>query len=211
MVKGSKLTSMRMTSTCLCHVVINNCSSIYCSFLLCIYEFHFFFFRKSLQTLASTIVIRQKDLESCKRDIKQHSSNIRDFEMQHNIPHNMYIQNEQLVQGSEMHMNIIRTPVGQHPAQISTSVTQDGLRPPPPYASVPPANGGYLVRPPFPHYQNVNVTMQQPQYMNVKMENGQQLTSPSQFYSDMVNLNLYRKICNFLERSRILNPPVIVI
>uniref|UniRef100_A0A914RDU2 Uncharacterized protein n=1 Tax=Parascaris equorum TaxID=6256 RepID=A0A914RDU2_PAREQ len=36
--------------------------------------------RSSLASLINAIPIRQKDLENCKRDIKQHLSNVRDFE-----------------------------------------------------------------------------------------------------------------------------------
>uniref|UniRef100_A0A0N5AVU6 Histone-lysine N-methyltransferase n=1 Tax=Syphacia muris TaxID=451379 RepID=A0A0N5AVU6_9BILA len=135
--------------------------------------------KQSLQTLANTILVRQKDLENCKRDIKLHASNVRDFELQNNIPHDMYMQNEQqpLSQhSSEMQVNISRTSLSTQSAHINASVNQDGLQPPPPYHSAQSVGTTCFLKPGL-QYQNVSgqplqQQQKQQQYTNVKIENG---------------------------------------
>lgn len=74
--------------------------------------------------LINAIPIRQKDLENCKRDIKEHSSSVRDFEVKNNIPSDFA--NQMASQAASLNMNNIRSP----------NVTSSGLRPPPPYSFV---------------------------------------------------------------------------
>ncbi|VDO16432.1 unnamed protein product, partial [Brugia timori] len=64
--------------------------------------------RHSLTTLANAIPIRQKDLENCKRDIKLHSSNVRDFEVKNNIPPELIPQMTPVVQAVGLHVNAAR-------------------------------------------------------------------------------------------------------
>lgn len=94
------------------------------------------FFRHSLTTLANAIPIRQKDLENCKRDIKLHSSNVRDFEVKNNIPPELIPQMTPVVQPVGLHVNAARTKQlqsGTPPTPSDIMSPNNGIRPPPSY------------------------------------------------------------------------------
>uniref|UniRef100_A0A915PM90 Histone-lysine N-methyltransferase n=1 Tax=Setaria digitata TaxID=48799 RepID=A0A915PM90_9BILA len=92
--------------------------------------------RHSLTTLANAIPIRQKDLENCKRDIKLHSSNVRDFEVKNNIPPELIPQMTPVVQPVGLHVNAARTKQLQSstpPTPSGMVSPNNGIRPPPSY------------------------------------------------------------------------------
>ncbi|KAK6102077.1 SET domain family protein [Brugia pahangi] len=92
--------------------------------------------RHSLTTLANAIPIRQKDLENCKRDIKLHSSNVRDFEVKNNIPPELIPQMTPVVQPVGLHVNAARAKQlqsGTPPTPNDMMSSNNGIRPPPSY------------------------------------------------------------------------------
>ncbi|KAM3715872.1 Histone-lysine N-methyltransferase 2C [Dirofilaria immitis] len=92
--------------------------------------------RHSLTTLANAIPIRQKDLENCKRDIKLHSSNVRDFEVKNNIPPELIPQMTPVVQPVGLHVNAARTKQLQSstpPTPSDMISPNSAIRPPPSY------------------------------------------------------------------------------
>ncbi|CAG9534833.1 unnamed protein product [Cercopithifilaria johnstoni] len=94
--------------------------------------------RHSLTTLTNTIPIRQKDLENCKRDIKLHSSNVRDFEVKNNIPPELIPQMTPVVQPVGLHVNAARTKQlqsGTPPMPNDMISPNNGIRPPPSYSA----------------------------------------------------------------------------
>ncbi|VDN01426.1 unnamed protein product, partial [Thelazia callipaeda] len=94
------------------------------------------FFRHCLATLTNAIPIRQKDLENCKRDIKLHSSNVRDFEVKNSIPPELIPQLAPVVQPVGLNVHVARSKQSQNKS-VSTpnemTATKNGIRQPPSY------------------------------------------------------------------------------
>lgn len=139
----------------------------------------------SLAILKNAIPMRQKDLEDCKRDIKIHSSSVRDFEVKNSIPPDLFPSlqpppSSVAQQPGGLQVNVIRAPHPQSAGQIASAmISPEGMRPPPPYSSVP-ANSGYAVRPPLQRYQGGNSGMlpSHPQFVSPKFENDQICSGP---------------------------------
>ncbi|KHN71451.1 hypothetical protein Tcan_00335, partial [Toxocara canis] len=111
--------------------------------------------RSSLATLINAIPIRQKDLENCKRDIKQHLSNVRDFEVKNNIPPDLLAHIPPPAPPPQPNVNMMRAPHPQVPGQPPPQggmISPGAVRAPPPYVQMGAANGAYQVRAPMQQY-----------------------------------------------------------
>lgn len=88
-------------------------------------------------------------MENCKRDIKLHSSNVRDFEVKNNIPPELIPQIAPVVQPVGLHVNVTRSPhmQGGGPATPTGVMSPNsGIRPPPSYPAFGVMNN---YRPPY--------------------------------------------------------------
>uniref|UniRef100_F1KPX5 Histone-lysine N-methyltransferase trr n=1 Tax=Ascaris suum TaxID=6253 RepID=F1KPX5_ASCSU len=134
--------------------------------------------RSSLASLINAIPIRQKDLENCKRDIKQHLSNVRDFEVKNNIPPDLLAHIPPPVPPSQPGMpnvNPIRAPHPHVPGQPAPGdvMSPGAVRAPPPYTQMGGANNVYPGRPPMQQYIPPNGSIGHASFIQPKVESEQ--------------------------------------
>lgn len=131
-----------------------------------------------MASLINAIPIRQKDLENCKRDIKQHLSNVRDFEVKNNIPPDLLAHIPPPVPPSQPGMpnvNPIRAPHPHVPGQPAPGdvMSPGAVRAPPPYTQMGGANNVYPGRPPMQQYIPPNGSIGHASFIQPKVESEQ--------------------------------------